>query len=159
MYGHCHQRVGEVARQGSLSSLVVVVSRETRAVQRAWQVVAHRVYQWLNALVLEGGTHHQRHDVPRDGSFADGFADHFFRHGLLFEHQLHYFVVEHAQRVEHIMTGSLGCVGIFRGNISFNNILAAVALEGDSLHFHQVYHAEEIFARAHLQLYRHDVQA
>ena len=114
---HGHQRCSGVHRQRHFGSVIVMVTGKTGAVQRAGQIVAYRVHQRLDSLVLERRTHHDRHDITIDRRLADGLLDELFIGGLLFEHQFHQIIMMHAEFIEHCRTCILSGILQIIGNV------------------------------------------
>ena len=73
---------------------VRIHSDRRRNVERARQIIDHRVDEILHALVLERGAADDRHEFVRDRLATDARLQHFRRDLFLFENRFGDFVVD-----------------------------------------------------------------
>jgi hypothetical protein len=61
-------------------------------IRRAGKQLRHRIQKRLNRLVLVGGAHENRRDLPLQGAFSHRVDQHFCRDGCLFKHRFGQFI-------------------------------------------------------------------
>ncbi len=132
---------------------------DRRHVERARQVVDHRVEQRLHALVLEGGAaqHGGHRDVER--GLADVLDEAIGLDRLLLEVVLHQLLVVLGHRLDQLGARLVGALGHVLGDVRDLPVLAEVVLVDDRLHVHEVDDALEVGLCADRQLHRHRVRA
>ncbi len=124
-------------------------------VDRARQVVDHRVEQRLHALVLEGGAAQHRAEGAGDGAGLDAALQRGYRDVALVEIFLHRRVIDRQRGVQQglaVFLGLLEQVGGDRLVVELRAQLAA--FPDDRLHLDQIDHAEELVLDADRQLQR-----
>ena len=132
-----------------------------RDVQRARQVVDHRVEQRLHTLVLERRAAQHREDVHRDGGLANAGLQ--LRLGRLgaFEVQVHDRVVGIGNRFDQRSCARSSPISSEVGRNLFNRVLRAhrFVVPQNRLHRHQVDDAGEFRLCANLDVDRHRARA
>ena len=73
-----------------------------RNIERAREIIDHRIDQILHALVLEGGTADHRDELVRDRLPANARLQHLRRDRLLFEDRFRDFIVDIGNRFDQI---------------------------------------------------------
>ena len=131
-----------------------------RHVERARQVVDHRVEQRLDALVLERGAEQHRRDLVGDRGGADGAPDHVRRdRALVLDVRLEHLVVEVRDDVDQLVVVLVRLLGELGGNLDGVVLLAEVVLVDDGLHLDEVDDAAEVVLGADRDLHRHRIGA
>ena len=110
-----------------LFHVVGVVADHGRNIERAGQIIDHRVEQRLHALVLEGRAAEHREDVHRDGGLADAGLELRLGGLLALEEEMHDLVVGVGNGLDQVVTGLFGRLEQVGGNL-FDRVLGAHGL-------------------------------
>ena len=133
---------------------------DRRLVERAGQIIDHRVEQRLHALVLEGATADHREDLQVDGRLADAGLQLGNGRRLAFEELLEQHIVGLGDHFDQLQAEGLGLLLQIGGNL-FDVVLGAhrLVVPDDGLHLDQIDDALEIRLGADGNLQRHRPRA
>jgi len=131
-----------------------------RNIERAGQVVDHRIEQRLHALVLEGGAAEHREDLHGDGGLADAGLELRFAGLFALEEQVENLVVGVGNGLDQRMAGDLGGLKQLGGNL-FDRVFGAhgLVVPENRLHRDEIDHAQKLCFRTDLNVDRNRTRA
>ena len=122
---------------------VLRITPENITIKRTWQVSDDRIKHWLNAFILECGTHVDGGRTTKHGIASDR-VDQFFGNFLFTEQHFHHLIAVHRQRFEHLAAFFFRFVLKLRRNWPFNNFFTFFTSVCQANHFNQVNDAFEV---------------
>ena len=151
--GVAHGRLAAVVR-----ALPGLEALDRGHVERAREVVDHRVQQRLHALVLEARAAQHWSQRDRQRRLADRGLEAIDWDLLLLENHLEQVVVVVGDLLEQVLAGGTRLVGELLGDLDDVLVLAELVLVNDRLHRHQIDDSAEVRLRADRQLDRDRVR-
>src|SRR4051794_15048817 len=157
------ERAAVVGRARLLAPLVLALdvddAGDRRDVERAGQVVEHRVEQRLDALVLERGAAEDRRHVEVERRLANRRLELVDGDLGFLEDELDELVVVVGDLLEQVLARLVGAVDVILGDVDDVELLAELVLVDDRLHPDEVDDPDEVGLGPDRQLHRHGVRA